>query len=1487
MDEFDAGDWKTRLKAYENIVQLMVNPTNELLSQLQSQLPVYLSDVNPQCQRTALTMCDLYFKNSNNTNNIQICHALIDKCLGARQQNADASIPLVLHCMKQNREQVTEMLFSKILNQSPKHILSVISIIVAHLATLTPKDSNEALAIITHLKPLLNHKENKIQKECSAAIASAKIVSGTDLDTTDTTNLSQPSPMKDMGSPSKNMFAGENSWPTLIASENWKDRKQGYELLLSCINSDFPINQYENVLITAFEDEKHVACNEVTLQIIEKVSRTFKTQLQRRVRDYITPIINMMNQKRQTRLVNVYSAFDAVAECLSPSPFEQPFVEYLLKMMTSQSGRLREEAANFIIRCNATPISPVVQETLLKMTEDPSASVRDLASKALSKIGNLPNPNDIKIPEPQIMKARQRAKSPETRKSMKRKPQTQTAISIWNDWASQEIITQLTSSMWFQVTKGLEQLKKHYDEDPNCPHAIVAGLSSIFIGKTFTPKVMGSILSSVHFYINVDHSKMGDDVLTSVLHFVLDKISDKRYESQLFEIMDSITECSSGQYVFMAFYPHLLVKNPVIPARIVSYFVHYITTLAEPSSLSVDELAIQMKPMFSHSDQTVRKAAHDCLSAISAVFGEDGTEHFRYVYKLHHVESKKVITESNPTGSPNSDLEKVVHLNEVPSEIIESPMPAQKSKPKSEIPVPKRSFSPKRNSRPVQQSPDPKKHEDKPIIPGTTIQAISKTSSILEFKKGLEEIETILNKLIESSTMIPYAEISELLLRLRQWFKDSNSNIVLSASKVVGLAVKVLNIDDFAFIPNDFLSDYFLLLNFSNKPIRASCLSTVSYITTVSFSFIIEVLVPSFSKLNTDGKIVAARFLREISFDMDVPHYVQFVITSLANKSEEFREAIRPLVERFLSLPGAIEELEKAADQFPPAKKSSVLTVLSSYIKPQLDDVVSSNAVVNKKGKARESYFSHPPSISEKMDRESSIDPFLPLKILNNEEIPESLGELLQRYSDMYFPSSITSTETDIIVSSCRFFLEIANNEFESFSLVIDIVFLWWANQALLIKFQEGFTEIIKFLETVLSLLLDKDRALSRFEFSIILPTVLECVGRDAKLWKKIQDLLFKACDSSQLLSVLVSLLNMTSSVFTIAATFRSLLEIMPKFDSQQYLNDLRNSTLKILSLVSNDPENNKELYDIATQFSEYIKHVTPSDVSKQVNKSNINRPSLCQLNSLVLTRINDCSLSIYTWISDIMSSDSHIVIQSLKLISAQMKKDESVFRPHIDALIVSLLIKVHENFALQPLPTRLCKYISFCLLTLFSETSLKTLIQKEYIQQLVYEMLTHLSNGITESVINQVLNAIIVKLIEDCPLHSFIALLSALGEFEGNSGFSEKWLRLAIKCFEACGARICEVGNHSDISSTFGLIDQFFEMHQISILEKDPIGQKVYSVLQAFLNLVMQNFGEIIRSKDNIKKLGSGSIVLGIVGVDSTVKSSPSGLKLLKPLRQ
>ena len=71
---------------------------------------------------------------------------------------------------------------------------------------------------------------------------------------------------------------------------------------------------------------------------------------------------------------------------------------------------------------------------------------------------------------------------------------------------------------------------------------------------------------------------------------------------------------------------------------------------------------------------------------------------------------------------------------------------------------------------------------------------VGKMSSILDCRRGLEEIENVLSSTLNKNgqNSVESKEFSDLFAKLRTWFKDSNTNIVFSVSKVILLSVKLV-----------------------------------------------------------------------------------------------------------------------------------------------------------------------------------------------------------------------------------------------------------------------------------------------------------------------------------------------------------------------------------------------------------------------------------------------------------------------------------------------------------------------------------------------------------------------------------------------------------------------------------------------------------------------------------------------------------------------
>jgi hypothetical protein len=163
---------------------------------------------------------------------------------------------------------------------------------------------------------------------------------------------------------------------------------------------------------------------------------------------------------------------------------------------------------------------------------------------------------------------------------------------------------------------------------------------------------------------------------------------------------------------------------------------------------------------------------------------------------------------------------------------------------------------------------------------------------------------------------------------------------------------------------------------------------------------------------------------------------------------------------------------------------------------------------------------------------------------------------------------------------------------------------------------------------------------------------------------------------------------------------------------------------------------------------------------------------------------------------------------------------------------MMALLAKMQSQFAVVPLPVRMCKYVSFSVLTLCTETRLAVTISEDAVSQLAAELLKNLGAGLNEPILNQVLNAIVLKLIEDSPLTSFRSFLKILGE-SAQEAATEKRVKLALKCFEACGLRLGEVGNEADMAAAVEVSQNFLGAH--ADLEQSPVEEKIAAAVKQF----------------------------------------------------
>jgi hypothetical protein len=467
---------------------------------------------------------------------------------------------------------------------------------------------------------------------------------------------------------------------------------------------------------------------------------------------------------------------------------------------------------------------------------------------------------------------------------------------------------------------------------------------------------------------------------------------------------------------------------------------------------------------------------------------------------------------------------------------------------------------------------------------------------------------------------------------------------------------------------------------------------------------------------------------------------------------------------------------------------------------------------------------------------------------MNGSQDRSVLASTLAGMAAKFFSLPFASTNPQDISLVADHFLQAAKSDFDSVSLIVDIVFLWWAAQPLVNDDREILEVAFNFLVQFLLIVERNQRLLSEFEITIVLPIVLECVGRSYELCLEIQRKLRGLCPPPIFLRVLVHVFTLVTSVYALQADLNLLLEILPTTKWDDVRADVIKTSTNLHNVLSKDPATNRELFQTSERLISFLK-------SSGAIQSNRHR-SHCVLNPKIAMKMKSPSMLLYKWIVSLSSDDPATLISSLKEISRQLKADAKIFEPHLESVTVSLISLIHTFFAVEELDIRLCKYIAFCLHTVFESMPLKDHLAPPLVQQLLYELVTHLSNGVNEPVLHQVLNNLIVKLIEDCTVSAFSGLIGLISEYENRDQFTEKWVKLSLKCFDACGARLCTAANEEDIKAVLFGLERFFQKFAYEYLQASQFGIRIIGVFKAFVGLLSGKFPDLVNSRDVRKKL-------------------------------
>ena len=113
--------------------------------------------------------------------------------------------------------------------------------------------------------------------------------------------------------------------------------------------------------------------------------------------------------------------------------------------------------------------------------------------------------------------------------------------------------------------------------------------------------------------------------------------------------------------------------------------------------------------------------------------------------------------------------------------------------------------------------------------------------------------------------------------------------------------------------------------------------------------------------------------------------------------------------------------------------------------------------------------------------------------------------------------------------------------------------------------------------------------------------------------------------------------------------------------------------------------------------------------------------------------------------------------------------------------------------------------------------------------------------------------------MVEHQTLAVYVSLLSAISDFNEKSEF-------ALKLFEKCSTRVIQNGNHADVCTSLFLMDKFYDIRSRKSLQDNIFGSHIMQVFDSYINNVVERYGEVVNSIENIKKFQLNSTVLPLI---------------------
>jgi len=1190
---------------------------------------------------------------------------------------------------------------------------------------------------------------------------------------------------------------------------DWKKRLGIYEGMLKSINStpNFDFSSIQGQIIELISDV-NPNCQHIALQICQQyVTKGRQIPISQIVKVLIEKGLTNRQHNCELSLQIILSCFNDNSEIILALIYEEIQSKslkivlsmiQLLEDIVKQSNRVNLGEIMKNIDPLLTHKNPKVRQSALELTKTlevpKSLPPSPKTIQGSPKASKLMSPIKFSHPMVDATDNKQKNISFNIKKSKGKILSSGSNSSSWVLWADTELLTNLESPKWQAVVEGLESIRKKYQEAESSSGAIAYGLTTVFVNRTFAPKVMNQILESILFFLKEDHDQICEETYNSTLSFFLDKVSDKRHEDCLFSIMDQIGESNSFNSVYKSLYNHLNAKNPVLPSRILSYICYTIKQYGRSFEIDQVELSENLKPLCSHADPNVRKNSLECVASLASVYGESIIDGFKSLKKVQLDEIRKSMN-VQPSIIPNQNNNSKLIPPKHDSKMTEKPKrSSSEARPKSSNLLP-RVVEIKKND----------------IFPDDLIHSIGEKYKTEEQKSIFENVELISSSILKEKGegSSNYNQIELLFTKINPYLRDSDSysSIMLLIVKIIKNCFEILGSAFISDIPARFLLDFVVLLNINNSILRQALNNCIIYLSKNYCNFVPSVLVKSFHLLNHDAKSLSLSIINDIPYEMNLIEFWP-LITDIISDDTGF-ESSSMIIDKYMLLKGAEAFVKSRASQFNATIRERIIKSLCF-----------------KQSKSSKIYKLSPTSALYSQ-RKPTIMGLIP-EFLTNPISNDFLDQIMNDYFCEFF--NLELKNYDIKLSFKKIKEEIAND----LSLLVystDLLIIWCYH------ISKNYDNEFEMVNIIIHLIIDYYQEINQSLDRLNLILLLGYLFNFDQKFKEFQALIESIrimLDPRMFYDVLIFILRNSNSGIVISSCLNHITKNLGSFP-QNMQSDLMNCISSIKGLQSLNINIQNSIESIKNSF---INENSPSE------KPVFNKCKVCDS---IIQKLNTPSLIIYEWIYQISSPDSVITIQALKSITRQIDSNASYFSPHLENLLLALISKIHSSFSMEDPPFRLLKYLAFCMFSLFEKTELPKQIHYDYTKQIILELITRLCNGVEDSYASHALNMLIVKIIESCTLQSFKALLCGLNEFLNNE-FSDKWGKLAIKCFEPCRDQIYDNHNTEEIIESFNAVESFLNTHSPKAMKESQIGSRIFQAISKYCIFINQINPDLIQ---------------------------------------